>query len=465
MERRPSQKSVSPSTRDPPRKPSFHCDKSTPTATYYTPIKQRPYSPISTPDSLNRRILSRQFTYSEAKPVSQGSIRGVDLLLEAYRRTKNQGNSPSNPDKAQGGLTGTEKELGYAEKALSTACAGITVKALNMLRGHTLPSIEMEKVFFAFLTLFAEVDSSIEVGSNCRVMASRVWPSVLSYLQNPGQVVQTARKFPKFTQSHKISKAAIIRASESISNIAEDHLRNSLRGDVGTLVFTYVKSAIVYYTAWTRSHTGDKHTPVQRTGKKSVSPLRHNSSFIVSLSSLTPVDTESDQATEGDTGVSLGAAGGHVKGAPSFGSEEFEAQQPVEREKERKAGARSPLGERRETRNQEKLSRSKSQDDVRRSLSVLEMTLDWELDSAYRSYLTSKITSSEGHSQVFLHRDSILAQFPSYLSSVPALEPHLHSEVAQTRIAAFVDRLKSESEYNQKLQSVLRPGRRHCRDN
>lgn len=44
--------------------------------------------------------------------------------------------------------------------------------------------------------LLSEIDNSIEIGSNPRLLISRTWEFALKYLAKPGNVMQTLRKLP-----------------------------------------------------------------------------------------------------------------------------------------------------------------------------------------------------------------------------------------------------------------------------
>lgn len=453
MERGEVRKGLSPAKTSP--KLAKQPERKTTPISFRTPTKTRPKSPFETVG---------KYANSEAKQGSGQVTSGIDLLLEDYKRRKQLGTSPKPAPKEFTNCVQsvTQRELATTEKALIEACAGITVKTLNLLKGHTLPSTDLERVFYAFLALFAEVDSSIEVGPNGRVLTSRVWPVVVNYLQSPGQAVQTARKFQSWVQSGKLSKSAVNRAAEALSEVNEEGLRASTKGEVGIVVYIYLKCGLEYYQAHERiTGTKSEVTPRKSIRRSQTSPERHESVPMVSVSSLTPVETESDQAPESDPRNPAPAAeiavSDHVKGAPSFGSGAFDLQ-PA---RDSIRTPHSPLGERRKTHLESKISRSKSHDDVRRSHSVLEVTVDWELDSAYRAFLKQKLDKSTGRSEVVLRKDSILDQFRIYLKSIPGLQPHFSSPVVQSQISAFIDRMRREDGvYQEQLHSAAKQSRR-----
>lgn len=441
VRKRLSPAKINPKLAKPPEK------RAVPTS-FLTPTKTRSRSPFEAVG---------KYANSEAKSVPGQVLSAIDLLLEDYRRKKQLGASPKPATKEFTNCVQsvTQRELATTEAALIEACAAITVKTLNQLKGHTLPSTDLEKVFYAFLTLFAEVDSSIEVGPNGRVMTSRVWPVVVNYLQSPGQAVQTARKFQSWVQAAKLSKSAVSRAAEAVAGVSEEGLRNSAKGEVGLVVCRYLKCGLEYYQAYGRV-AGTEGEIAQRKSIRSQTSLeRQDSVPMVSVSSLTPVETESDQAPESEPPAQT-TSSDHVKGAPSFGSGAFDLQ-PA---RSPPTKPHSPLGERRRTLLEAKISRSKSHDDVRRSHSVLEVTVDWELDNAYRAFLRQKLRKVEGRSEVLLRKDSILDQFRIHLKSIPGLQPHFSSPVVQTRISAFIDRMRREDGvYQEQLQSAAKQGR------
>ena len=447
MEREEARKRLSPAKTSP--KLAKLPEKKAAPSSFRTPTKTRSRSPFETVG---------KYAYSEAKSVSGQVPSAIDLLLEDYRRKKQSGASPKPTSKEFTNCVQsvTQRELTATEAALIEACAAITVKTLNQLKGHTLPATDLEKVFYAFLTLFAEVDSSIEVGPNGRVMTSRVWPVVVNYLQSPGQAVQTARKFQSWVRAGKLSKSAVSRAAEAVAGVSEEGLRGSAKGEVGLAVHRYLKCGLEYYQAYGRV-AGTESEVVQRKSirRSQTTPERHDSVPMVSVSSLTPVETESDQAPESDSRVQS-TPSDHVKDAPSFGSGAFDLQ-PA---RSSPGKPHSPLGDRRRTHLEAKISRSKSHDDVRRSHSVLEVAVDWELDNAYRAFLRQKLHKSEGRSEVLLRKDSVLDQFRIYLKSIPGLQPHFSSPVVQTRISVFIDRMRREDGvYQEQLQSAAKQSR------
>ena len=412
--------------------------------TFHTPTKTRSKSPFPT---------SNKFAHSDIKHSSTDVPSAIDLLLLAYRRQKQLKSSPKPISTPSSNFVQSvsQRELMTCEQALTDSCTAITVKLLNQLKGHTLPSSDLEKVFFAFVTLFAELDASIEVGPNGKVLGSRAWQVVQSYLQSPGQAVQTARKFQAWVKAGKITKLTVGRTMEILNLVSEEGLRTSAKGDVGLPVYRYLKSGLDYYQAYTRvANSSEIHiTPRKSPLKSPISPQRQNSFPMVSVSSLTPVETESDQAADSEP-PRHSESSEHVKDAPSFGSGAFEITTPP-------AKKRSALVERRKSHLQAKLSRSKSHDDVRRSHSVLEVAVDWELDSAYRSFLKEKMSKSEVKLEGLKGKEAVLEQFRGYLRNIPALQSHFSSPIVQTRIAAFVDRVKRED--SREPQRLSHPGK------
>lgn len=148
--------------------------------------------------------------------------------------------------------TPSSLDFNHAETALKVAISGVTVKLLQLLSDHTIVSKEMERTMYALLVLCAEVDKDIEVGGNCKVMMSRAWPLVRRYLQSPGHVIQTLRKIPSCIHSKSLPLPIIHRAHSVLSRINESQLKLEKGGNVGIVLFRYLKSVIDYAFCWYR---------------------------------------------------------------------------------------------------------------------------------------------------------------------------------------------------------------------
>ena len=106
-----------------------------------------------------------------------------------------------------------DTDLSQAVSTVASAAQRLTARQIDELKDNTtLPTTEEMGISGAFLALFAEIDSRIDVTPSFQVMQSCSWETLQSYAQQPGHVIRMMRNIPELVLSGRVSDLAIQRS-------------------------------------------------------------------------------------------------------------------------------------------------------------------------------------------------------------------------------------------------------------
>lgn len=118
----------------------------------------------------------------------------------------------------------------------------LLVKSMQQLKGFRFPSRDTLLLIQSFLCLFCQVDKTIDVTPGFSLMKSRLWSVFNKYLANPGNAIQTLRKFPHFIVTKRIS----------FKNVqASRELFRKINSETIPCIHRYLDTAFQFYDTYT----------------------------------------------------------------------------------------------------------------------------------------------------------------------------------------------------------------------
>lgn len=145
-----------------------------------------------------------------------------------------------------------EKKLIACEEQMKNTIASVACRGLVELKKLAYPAADIQLLSLAILTLFSEVDCNIDVNVSCKVLSSRAWECMTNYLNKPGEVMQTLRKYTEFVRESRISNSVYKKVSDYLNKVTEEGLRLADFSYVTFPLYKYLQLALNYYDTYSQ---------------------------------------------------------------------------------------------------------------------------------------------------------------------------------------------------------------------
>jgi hypothetical protein len=143
-----------------------------------------------------------------------------------------------------------EKKLIDCEEQMKSTIASVACRGLVELKKLSYPASDIQFLSLAILTLFSEVDCNIDVNVSCKVLSSRAWECMTNYLNKPGEVMQTLRKYTDFVKESRISNSVYKKVNDYLNKVTEEGLRLADFSYVTFPLYKYIQLALNYYDTY-----------------------------------------------------------------------------------------------------------------------------------------------------------------------------------------------------------------------
>lgn len=109
-----------------------------------------------------------------------------------------------------------DTDLAQAAGMVKEAAQRLTARHIGELRDMDPPTSDEIALCGAFLAIFAEIDSRIDVTPSFQVLQSCSWETMQCYAQQPGHVIRMMRSVPDLVLNGRITELAVQRAKSSL---------------------------------------------------------------------------------------------------------------------------------------------------------------------------------------------------------------------------------------------------------